>query len=45
MIQLPVLNRILTDKNLSLVMENNLDITFFTQYSDEYNFIVEHFQE
>lgn len=45
MIQLQVLNRILTDKNLSLVMENNLDITFFTQYSDEYSFIVEHFQK
>ncbi len=42
MIQLQVLNKVLTEKNLSLLVENGMDETFFSQYTDEYHFIVEH---
>lgn len=45
MIQIQVLNRVLTDKHLGLIMENGIDASFFSQYRDEYDFIVRHVSE
>lgn len=45
MIQIQVLNRILTDKHLGLITENGLDKSFFSQYEDEYDFITNHVSE
>lgn len=45
MIQIQVLNRVLTDKHLGLIMENGIDRSFFSQYKDEYDFIVGHVRE
>lgn len=43
MIQLQVLNRILTDKSLNLIMENGVTPEHFNQYPEEYEFIVNHY--
>lgn len=45
MIQIQVLNRVLTDKHLGLIMENGLDRSFFSQYQEEYDFITRHVSE
>ena len=45
MIQIQVLNRVLTDKHLGLIMENGIDGSFFSQYKEEYDFIVGHVRE
>ena len=45
MIQIQVLNRVLTDKHLGLIMDNGLDGSFFSQYREEYDFIVNHVSE
>lgn len=45
MIQLQVLNRVLTDKHLGLLTENGIDRTFFSQYEEEYDFISNHYSE
>lgn len=45
MIQIQVLNRVLTDKHLGLITENGLDKSFFSQYKEEYDFITRHVSE
>ena len=45
MIQIQVLNRVLTDKHLGLMTENGLDRSFFSQYQEEYDFITRHVSE
>lgn len=45
MIQLQMLNRVLTDKHLGILMENGIDASFFSQYREEYDFIVRHVSE
>ena len=43
MIQLQCISKILNTKDLTLVTSNNLNDEYFTGYEDEYNFIIEHF--
>lgn len=45
MIQLQVLNRVLTDKSLSIINNNNLTPDYFNQYPEEYDFITTHYRE
>ena len=42
MIQLQVLNKILKDKDSSMIVLNNLTEDYFSEYSDEFNFIKNH---
>lgn len=43
MIQLQVLNKILQDKDSSLILLNNLTDRYFSEYKDEFNFIFNHY--
>lgn len=45
MVQLQILNKILQDKNFSLVTQNNLDRRHFRQYSEEFEFIKRHYEK
>lgn len=45
MIQLQVLNYILDSKDSSLLLVNNLNKEFFSDYVDEYTYIVEHLKD
>ena len=42
MIQLQMLNRILSTKDSSLITENNLSADYFSDYTQEYNYIYNH---
>lgn len=42
MIQLQVLNYILDSKNTSIIFDNNLDVKFFSDYTEEYKYIKNH---
>ena len=43
MIQLQMLNHILDTKNSSIIVMNNLNADYFSDYKDEFNFIKNHF--
>lgn len=43
MIQLQVLNKILKEKDFSIVTKNNLDSSYFSDYKQEFEFIKKHF--
>lgn len=45
MIQLQVLNKLLTDKSLNLVMNNGVTAQHFNEYPEEYEFITEHYRK
>lgn len=45
MIQLQVLNKVLQDKSLSLLNNNGITSEYFSDYSPEYEFIINHFKE
>lgn len=45
MIQLQVINKLLTDRNFSLLTNNNIDEKYFSQYSEEYKFIRDHYKK
>jgi len=45
MIQLQILNKILDSKDASFIITNNLTSEFFSDYTDEFNFIKEHFDK
>lgn len=45
MIQLQVISRILTSKSVSIVLDNNLTEDYFSEYQDEYNYILDHFNQ
>ena len=45
MIQLQALNRLLADKNHSWLTVNQIDSSYFSDYSDEYEFIVNHIKQ
>lgn len=45
MIQLQVLNKVLTDKSLHLLNNNGITKDYFTQYAEEYAFINDHYQK
>lgn len=42
MIQLQVLNKLLTEQDSSLLILNNIDESFFSDYTNEYKFIKQH---
>ena len=43
MIQLQALNKILKTKDVSIIINNNLDANFFSDYRQEFNFILNHY--
>lgn len=45
MVQLQILNKILQDKDSSIIIFNNLNDEFFSDYPNEYNYIVHHVEE
>ena len=45
MIQLQVLNKILQDKDLSIIYDNNITVEFFSDYVDEFKFIEQHYKQ
>ena len=45
MIQLQVLNKILKNKDMSIISLNNLTKEYFSDYSKEFEFIVEHYNK
>ena len=45
MIQLQVLNRVLSNHDASILLTNNLNQEFFSDYISEYNFIQEHLRK
>ena len=45
MIQLQFLNYLLKTKDSSILLVNNLNVDFFSDYKNEYNFIINHLRE
>lgn len=45
MIQLQLLNRILDDKDVSIITTNNLDVSYFSDYSNEFTYIKNHIDQ
>ena len=45
MVQLQVLNKILTTKDFSLIKINNFDASYFSTYKDEFKFIRNHYEK
>lgn len=45
MIQLQILNKILNTKDASLIVLNNLNADYFSDYKDEFNFILNHYNK
>ena len=43
MVSLQILNRVISTKDISIIIDNNLTIDYFLEYEDEYSFIKEHF--
>lgn len=43
MVQLQILNKVLQEKNIGLITQNNLDKKYFREYSEEFYFITEHY--
>ena len=43
MVSLQILNKIISTKDISIIVDNNLTIDYFLEYEDEYSFIKEHF--
>ena len=45
MVQLQILNKILRTKSLDIVFDNDLTESYFGEYSDQFNFIVNHYNQ
>ena len=45
MVQIQILNKILASKSLDLIINNDLTESHFGEYSNEYNFIMEHYRK
>lgn len=45
MIQLQVLNKVISEKSLNILRNNNLTKEHFTQYPEEYDFLLNHYRE
>lgn len=43
MIELQIINRILSDGNLGIIYRHNIDDSMFTKHKEEFRYIVEHF--
>ena len=44
MVQLQIISQILTSKDLSIVTDNNLTKDYFTEYSEEFQYIIDHYE-
>jgi len=42
MVQLQFLNQLLDSRDTSLLLENNIDVSFFSDYTEEFNYIKQH---
>lgn len=45
MVTLQILNKVLEEQDLSLIIDNDLNIDYFNDYHDEYEFIKNHFDQ
>ena len=45
MVELQILNRILKEKSLRILKENDITEDYFIQYKDEYDYIIKHLNE
>lgn len=45
MIQLQALNKAILDNDITLLTQNGLDVEYFDEYSEEYEFIIEHYKD
>lgn len=45
MVALQIISKIIQSKDFSIITENQLDVTYFTGYEDEFNFIENHIKE
>ena len=45
MVELQIINKILDDKNLSILSNNGIDINFFSQYKEELQYIQNHYDD
>ena len=45
MVQLQILNKILRTKSLDIVFDNDLTESYFGEYSEQFNFIVNHYSQ
>lgn len=45
MIELQVLNKLIQDGDLSFLIQNGIDKTFFSDFTNEYAFIIDHFDK
>lgn len=43
MVQLQLLSKVLTSKNISVLLDNNISKEYFTEYTEEYDFIFDHY--
>ena len=43
MVQLQLLNKVLATKDITLLTDNNITKEYFTEYSEEYDFVYEHY--
>lgn len=45
MIQLQALNKAILDNDITLLTQNGLDVEYLDEYSEEYEFIIEHYKD
>ena len=45
MVQLQIINQVLQTKDISIIENNQLDAEYFPEYSEEYEFIMNHYKE
>lgn len=45
MIELQLLNKVLQDGNIDILVNNGIDHNYFTQFKDEYTFIINHYNK
>ena len=43
MVQLQLISKILTSKDISIITENNLTVDYFPEYAEEFDFILDHY--
>lgn len=45
MIALQILNKVLEDKKIDFILNNNLDVDYFIGYTEEYSYILDHYNK
>lgn len=43
MVELQILNKVISDKNISILKDNNITVDYFPEYFEEFNFITSHY--